>query len=60
MLVLASPSNSLTSSLPLSDWREVTNTEYTKIVFPQRVDDHTDFHRLDQHLGQQHHKDLGL
>ena len=60
MMVLASPSNSLTSSHPFSVCREVSNTEYPKKCFSQRVVDHTDLHHNDQSLGQQDHKDLGL
>ena len=60
MIVLASPLYSLTSSLLLSVWSEVTNTEYTKDIFLQKVVDHTDLHHKAQNLDQQHHKTLGL
>ena len=58
MMVIASPSKSLTSSLLLSVWREVAHTEYTKEFFIETVVDHTDLYHKDQNLDHQHHKDL--
>ena len=60
MIVLASPSNSLTSSLPFSVWREEANTESTKDCFASKVVGHTDLHHKDQNLGRNIIKTLGF
>ena len=58
MMDLASPSNSLTNSLPFTVLSEVTRTEYTKACFALKVPFHSCHHSQGHDQGQQHHRGL--